>query len=85
MTRQLGEAAAPLEGRFNGSARGAFDQFKGSTDRIAVELSSALQAVLAGVSGMDRSFKESESEMADATRSTQGAVNFDAARFSAGA
>lgn len=84
LVRKLGEAAAPLEGRFNGSARAAFDQFKFNTDQIAVELSSSLQAVLAGVSGMDRSFKESESEMADATRSTQSSVSFDSARFASG-
>lgn len=84
LVRQLSEAAAPLEGRFNGSARAAFDQFKANTDQISVELSSALQAVLAGVAGMDRSFQESEAEMADQTRSTQGSVSFDAARFSSG-
>ncbi|WP_084128045.1 hypothetical protein [Demequina sp. NBRC 110055] len=85
LVRQLGDAAEPLEGRFNGTARAAFDQFKVNTDQIAVELSGALQAVLAGVAGMDRSFVESESEMADQTRSSQGSVSFDAARFSTGA
>lgn len=85
LVRELGDAAAPLEGRFNGSARAAFDQFKANTDQISVELSSALQAVLAGVAGMDRSFQESEAEMGDATRSTQGSVNFDSARFGSSA
>ncbi|WP_062517007.1 hypothetical protein [Demequina gelatinilytica] len=85
LVRQLADAAAPLEGKFNGAARAAFDQFKDNTDQIAVELSSALQAVLAGVAGMDRSFKESEADMTDQTLATQASVSFDAARFSSGA
>ena len=85
LVRQLADAAAPLEGRFNGAARSAFDQFKANTDQISVELSSALSSVLAGVAGMDRSFAESVTEMADQTRSAQGSVSFDAARFSSAA
>jgi hypothetical protein len=82
LVRLLGRAAEPLEGKFNGAARVAFDQFKGQTDSIAAELSSALGAALGGISGMDRSFKEGEAEMADQTRSTQASASFDAARFS---
>ena len=82
LVRQLAEAGAPLEGKFNGAGRAAFDQFKANTDQISAELNAALAAVLAGVAGMDRSFQEGDSEMADQTRSTQASVSFDAARFS---
>lgn len=84
LVRQLGESAAPLEGKFNGAARAAFDQFKGRTDMVARELSGALSAVLAGVAGMDRAFAEGDAEGADQIRSTQSSASFDAARFGGG-
>ncbi|MEO5534196.1 MAG: hypothetical protein ABIR17_03595 [Pseudolysinimonas sp.] len=79
--RQLAEAGAPLEGKFNGSGRAAFDSFKAHTDQIATELSQSLRAVLAGVSSMDRSFGEGDQEIADQTRQAQAGVSFDAGRF----
>lgn len=82
LVKQLAQAAEPLEGKFNGAARGAFDRFKAETDHISVELNAALAAVLGGIAGMDRSFTEGDSNMADETRSTESSVSFDAARFS---
>lgn len=84
LVRELGAAAEPLEGKFNGAGRAAFDAFKGRTEEISVELNQALNAVLTGVSGMDRSFSEGDTTMADETRAKQGSVSFDAARFGAG-
>lgn len=84
--KDLAEAAAPLEGRFNGAARGAFDAFKGSTDAIAAELNASLRAVLSGISGMDKSFAEGTQEMADQTRQAQASTpggGYDAGRFGA--
>lgn len=81
LVKELAAAAEPLQGTFNGAGRAAFDAFKGETDRIAVELNGALSAVLQGISGMDRAFVEGDGQMADETRSTQGAASFDAARF----
>ncbi|MFE7506697.1 hypothetical protein [Promicromonospora sp. NPDC057488] len=84
LVRELAAAAEPLEGRFNGAGRAAFDAFKGRTDEISNELNQALGGVLAGISGMDKSFTEGDSAMADETRAAQGSASFDAARFGAG-
>ncbi|EYR63280.1 hypothetical protein N866_01670 [Actinotalea ferrariae CF5-4] len=81
LVKELAAAAEPLQGKFNGAGRAAFDRFKGETDRIAIELNGALNAVLTGISGMDRSFVEGDAQMADETRASEGASSFDAARF----
>lgn len=81
LVRELAAAAEPLEGKFNGAGRAAFDRFKGETDRIAAELNGALSAVLTGIAGMDRSFVEGDSQMADETRAAESSSSFDAARF----
>lgn len=81
LVKALAEAAEPLQGKFNGAGRAAFDKFKGETDSIAIELNAALNAVLTGIAGMDRSFQEGDQQMADETRSTEGVTAFDAARF----
>lgn len=83
LVRELADAAEPLQGKFNGAGRAAFDTFKGETDRIAVELNAALGAVLTGIAGMDRAFLEGDQQMADETRATEASTAFDAARFSA--
>ena len=62
----------------------AFDAFKGRTEEISVELNQALDAVLVGISGMDRSFTEGDTAMADETRAKQSSTSFDAARFGSG-
>lgn len=84
LIRQLVAAAEPLEGRFDGAGRAAFDNFKAHTDQITADLNSALGSILTGQSGMDRSFRHGDAEMADNVVSAQGSANFDAARFSAG-
>jgi uncharacterized protein YukE len=82
LVRQLAAAGEPLEGKFNGAGRAAFDRFKANADGIATELNSALAAVLGGVTGMDRSFQQGDQELADQTRQTEAGQSFDAARFS---
>ena len=70
LVKELVAAAEPLEGKFNGSARAAFDGFKERTDDIAAEL--------------DTAFVQGEQDMVDSTRSAQSSANFDAARFGTG-
>jgi hypothetical protein len=81
LVRQLFEAAEPLEGKFQGAGRGAFDRFKSRVDGISVELNASLNAVLAGVGGMDRAFTEGETTIVETTQSAEAGAAFDAARF----
>lgn len=82
LIRQLVVAAAPLEGRFNGAGRVAFDSFKARTDQITADLNGALSAIVGGQSGMDNAFVTGDSEMSDNARSTESGADFAGARFS---
>ena len=79
--KQLAAITEKIEGKVNGAARAAFDEFQAHAEEISVELTMALRGVLTGVSAMDKSFGEGDQEMADQTRRAQGSVSFDAARF----
>ena len=79
--RALYDAAAPLEGRFNGEGRAAFDRFKTDTDQIAAELNAALAAVLGGIDGQHVAFVDGEQQMAEETGTAHAGAGFDAARF----
>ncbi|GGO53681.1 hypothetical protein GCM10012287_40910 [Streptomyces daqingensis] len=81
LVRQLVQAAEPLEGRFNGSGKVAFDSFKSRSDEIAASLNSALSAILGGQSGMETAFGSGDQEQGDNARTQMAAANFDAARF----
>lgn len=81
LVRSLVEAAAPLEGKFNGSGRVKFDEFKARTDEVANELSGSLSAILLGQAEMDRSFQAGDQESADNAAQQQGTASFDGARF----
>ncbi|WP_431043419.1 hypothetical protein ACQUSR_16995 [Streptomyces sp. P1-3] len=82
LIRQLVAAAEPLEGRFNGAGKTAFDQFKLNADGITSALNGALAQILGGQSGMDKAFGTGDQESADNARTALAAANFDAARFS---
>lgn len=84
LIKQLVAAAGPLEGKFNGAGRAAFDGFKARADGITVELNSALAGILGGVQGMDTAFGQGDQESADNATTRQGSANFDAARFTRG-
>jgi uncharacterized protein YukE len=84
LIQQLIAAAEPLEGNFNGAGRAAFDSFKANADMITADLNGALAAILGGQAGMNQSFGQGDTEMADNATSAQGTANFDAARFGAG-
>lgn len=81
LVRELGNAVAPLEGKFQGQARATFDRFKNHTDEIAVELHSALNAVLTGIDGMNRAFIEGEDAQIEQTHAAESGSAFEAARF----
>jgi uncharacterized protein YukE len=77
-------AAEPLQGKFNGAGRAAFDRFKTQSDEVANELDGALAAVLGGIGGMNVAFGQGDEQMADDATQASGTVDFDAARFGAG-
>jgi len=81
LIQQLVQAAEPLEGKFNGQGKAAFDAFKAQSDEIASSLQSALSGILGGQSGMDSAFRSGEQEHGDNARQQMSAANFDAARF----
>ncbi|MCX5377626.1 hypothetical protein [Streptomyces sp. NBC_00091] len=76
-------AADPLEGKFNGVGRAAFDSFKRRSDAITGELNASLRAIIGGQSGMDTSFTSGDQEQGDNAHQNMGSANFDAARFGA--
>ncbi|MFE7276720.1 hypothetical protein [Streptomyces sp. NPDC057623] len=77
------QAAEPLEGKFNGAGKAAFDTFKVNADEITDALNSSLSAILGGQSGMDTAFGSGDLELEDNANQNLGAANFDAARFGA--
>jgi len=83
LIKWLIQAAEPLEGKFNGAGKAAFDTFKAHADEITNELNSSLGAILGGQSGMDTAFGSGDVELGDNAHQNMGAANFDAARFGA--
>jgi hypothetical protein len=81
LIRQLVEAAQPLEGKFNGAGRVAFDRFKLRADGVAKELNGSLAAIVGGQSGMDSAFGSGDQEQGENARRQMAAANFDGARF----
>ncbi len=77
----LATCVEPLEGKFNGTGRAAFDAFKMRTDEVAVDLNRSLSAILQGQSAMDLAFQSGDMESSDNATTAQGSANFDGARF----
>jgi uncharacterized protein YukE len=82
LVKQLAQAAAPLEGKFNGAGRAAFDKFHGQSNSIAAELNGALASVLQGITGQNKAFLQGDQQMMDETNSAQSGAGFESARFS---
>ncbi|PRY62825.1 hypothetical protein BCF74_10332 [Knoellia remsis] len=80
---RLVAAAEPLEGKFNGAGRAAFDAFKARSDEVAADLNTSLGAILQGQGGMDVAFQTGDQEASDNAMRAQGSANFDGARFGA--
>ncbi|MEK8143322.1 hypothetical protein NKH18_17840 [Streptomyces sp. M10(2022)] len=81
LIRQLIQAAEPLEGKFNGAGKVAFDSFKSRSDEITAALNGSLSAILGGQSGMDAAFGSGDQEQGENAKSQMASANFDAARF----
>lgn len=82
LVRQLVDAAAPLEGKFNGAGRARFDQFKARVDEVTDDLNGALAAINLGQSEMDTAVQTGDQETSDNAAAAEGRSNFDSARFS---
>lgn len=82
LVHQLIDSVAPLQGKFNGSGRAAFDTFKARADEITGDLNRALSAIGQGQSEMNLTTQTGDQQTADNASRNQGAANFDAARFS---
>ncbi|MFD7505350.1 hypothetical protein [Streptomyces sp. NPDC059850] len=82
LVRLLIAAAEPLEGKFNGRGKAAFDSFKLHADEITSELNGSLQSILGGQSGMDTAFATGDQEQEDNAHQQISSANFEAARFS---
>ncbi|MFC5721718.1 hypothetical protein ACFP1Z_16215 [Streptomyces gamaensis] len=82
LIQQLIAAADPLEGKFNGAGKAAFDSFKMRADEITAALNDSLQAILGGQSGMDTAFGTGDQEQESNASQNMAGANFDAARFS---
>ncbi|WP_328552854.1 MULTISPECIES: hypothetical protein [unclassified Streptomyces] len=83
LIQALVQAAEPLEGKFNGAGKAAFDSFKAHTDEITAALNGSLGAILGGQGGMDTAFGSGDVEQEDNAQQNMGQSNFDAARFGA--
>ncbi len=83
LIRWLVQAAEPLEGKFNGAGKAAFDRFKNHTDEVTDALNGSLRAILGGQSGMDMAFGSGDREQQDNAYQNMAQANFDAARFGA--
>ncbi|MET7442066.1 hypothetical protein ACWERY_24835 [Streptomyces sp. NPDC004082] len=83
LIKWLVQAAEPLEGKFNGAGKAAFDSFKSRADEITDALNGSLGAILGGQGGMDTAFGTGDTEQQDNAHQNMGQANFDAARFGA--
>lgn len=83
LVRNLKDAAEPLEGTFNGTAKSAFNSFKSRTDEIAVTLNNALAGITESIDGQNRSFVNAANEGSEAHRSAENAADFAGADTSA--
>ena len=78
--RFVDAASEALEGKFNGTARAAFDRFKLETDEVARELNLALASVLAGIDGQNLAFTEGETQMGEETNTVYTSADWQGAR-----
>ena len=76
LVRRLYEAAAPLEGTFNGPAKASFNSFKARVEDVATVLNNALAGIVTSVSEQNLAFVTAAEEGADAHSSAEGGQDF---------
>lgn len=86
LVRDLYDAAAALEGTFNGPAKAAFNRFKGRTDEISTMLNNSLVAITGSIAGQHKTFVTAAQDGEAIHTSAEGGAGFeiaDTSRFSA--
>lgn len=84
LVHQLVAAAQPLEGRFNGEGRAAFDAFKNNADQIAADLNLGVASISQGQQGMHAAYLDGDQQMSDNTRHSAGQADLSTATFHVG-
>ena len=86
LVRQLFAAAEPLEGKFNGPGKGAFNRFKVRVDDISTTLNNSLVSITGSIAGQHTTFVTASDDAEALHTSTEGSANFagaDTTRFTA--
>ena len=83
LLKALVSAVEPLEGKFNGAGRAAFDAFKFRADDITKDLNGALASIQTGQHDMNRSFNVGDIEAEDNARQQEGKAGYSQASFTA--
>ena len=84
LVRNLKDAAEPLEGTFNGTAKSSFNSFKSRTDDIAATLNSTLAGITGSIDGQNRSFTTAANEGGEIHRAAENKAEFagaDSSRY----
>lgn len=76
LVRRLVAAAEPLQGTFNGQAKGAFNSFKSKTDSIANSLNGALNGIVGSIAGQSKAFVTGAEEGAETHAQKEGSSDF---------
>jgi len=76
LVRRLYEAAAPLEGTFNGPAKASFISFKSRVDDVATVLNNALVGITGSIAGQNQAFVTAAQEGSDTHSSAEGGQDY---------
>ncbi len=78
LVRRLCEAAAPLEGTFNGPAKASFNSFRARVEDVATVLNNALVGICGSIAGQNTAFVTAAQEGAEAHSAAEGGQDFAA-------
>ncbi len=85
LVKQLVQAAAPLEGKFNGDGKKMFDAFKANVDQTAADLNAGMAHLAVGQKGVGTAMDTAQAEQVAAGKQSHGtseATATTARRFS---